>query len=127
MTPSKTDPKARKLQLLDFIRILVRSGPRRLPTVVIIEDLHWIDLASEEFVEALSDAVVGTSLLLIVNFRPGFSAPLMQKSHYKQINIPPLASSQAQMLLRECCGEDVSLALVGRNIVERAQGNPFFP
>jgi predicted ATPase/class 3 adenylate cyclase len=125
-TPSKTDPKTRKLQLLDFIRGLVRSGPRNAPTVVIIEDLHWIDSASEEFVEALADAVVGTSLLLIVNFRPGFTAPLMQKSHYKQINMPPLGSSQAQTLLRECCGDDASLALVGRNIVERAQGNPFF-
>jgi predicted ATPase/class 3 adenylate cyclase len=124
--PSRADPKARKLQLLDFVRTLVRSGPRDTPTVVIVEDLHWIDSASEEFVEALADAVVGTSLLLIVNFRPGFTAPLMQKSHYKQINMPPLASSQAQMLLRECCGEDASLALVGRNIVERAQGNPFF-
>ena len=50
----------------------------------------------------------------------------MQKSHYKQMNMPPLASSQAQILLRECCGDDASLALVGRNIVERAQGNPFF-
>ena len=123
---SKSDPKARKLQLLDFVRTLVRSSPSNAPTVVIIEDLHWIDAASEEFVEALADAVVGTSLLLIVNFRPGFTAPLMQKSHYKQINMPPLASSQAQILLRECCGDDASLALVGRNIVERAQGNPFF-
>lgn len=123
---STADPKTRKLQLLEFIRTLVRSGPRDVPTVVIIEDLHWIDPASEEFVEALADAVVGTTLLLIVNFRPGFTAPLMQKSHYKQINMPPLASDQSQILLRECCGDDASLALVGRNIVERAQGNPFF-
>jgi class 3 adenylate cyclase len=125
-TSSKTDPKTRKLQLLEFIRTLVRSGPRNTPTVVVIEDLHWIDAASEEFVEALADAVVGTALLLIVNFRPGFTAPLMQKSHYKQINIPPLALGQSQTLLRECCGDDSSLALLGRNIVERAQGNPFF-
>jgi hypothetical protein len=52
-----------------------------LPTaVVIIEDLHWIDAASEEFIEALADAVVGTTTLLVVNFRPGFTAPLMQRS-----------------------------------------------
>lgn len=126
VAPSKADPKTRKLQLLDLTRTLVRSGPRDVSTVVIIEDLHWIDAASEEFVEALADAVLGTTVLLIVNFRPGLTAPLMHKSHYKQINMPHLASSQSQMLLRECCGDDASLALVGRNIVERAQGNPFF-
>src|SRR6476619_3177518 len=54
----KLDPKARKTQLLDFVSSLPRSGPRDLPTVVVVEDLHWIDAASEEFIEALADAVV---------------------------------------------------------------------
>jgi predicted ATPase/class 3 adenylate cyclase len=122
----KTDPKTRKMQLLDLVRTLARSVPAEAATVVLIEDLHWIDAASEEFVEAFADAVVGTTVLLVVNFRPGFTAPLMQRSHYRQVNMLPLTSGEAQLLLRECCGDDASLALVGRNIVERAQGNPFF-
>ena len=88
----KLDPKTRKTQLLDFVRTLPRS-PRQPTTVVIIEDLHWIDAASEEFIEALADAVVGTTTLLVVNFRPGFAAPLMQRTHYRQINMPPLPRS----------------------------------
>ena len=122
---SKLDPKARKTQLLDFVRTLPRS-PRQPTTVVIVEDLHWIDAASEEFVEALADAVVGTTTILIVNFRPGFTAPLMQRSHYRQINMPPLPAAQAALLLQDHFGNDPSLALLSRNIVERAQGNPFF-
>jgi adenylate cyclase len=122
----KLDPKTRKTQLLDFVLTLVRSGPRDATTVVIIEDLHWIDAASEEFVEALADAVVGTTTLLVVNFRPGFVAPLMQRSHYRQIGMPPLEPAQATILLRDQLGDDSSLALLIRNIVERAQGNPFF-
>src|SRR6202790_4063744 len=122
----KIDPKTRKTQLLDFVRTLPRSGPRDTPTIVIIEDLHWIDAASEEFVEALADAVVGTTTLLVVNFRPGFSAPLMQRSHYRQINMRPLPPAQAAILLQDHLGNDPSLALLSRNIIERAQGNPFF-
>src|SRR6476646_10823398 len=38
----KLDPKARRTQLLDFVSSLPRSGPRDLPTVVVVEDLHWI-------------------------------------------------------------------------------------
>jgi class 3 adenylate cyclase/tetratricopeptide (TPR) repeat protein len=123
--PTKLDPKTRKTQLLDFVRLLPRS-PRQPTTVVIIEDLHWIDAASEEFVEALVDAVVGTTTLLVLNFRPGFSAPLMQRSHYRQINMPPLPPAQATILLQDHFGNDPSLALLSRNIIERAQGNPFF-
>ncbi len=121
----KLDPKTRKTQLLDFVRTLPRS-PRDPTSVVIVEDLHWIDAASEEFVEALADAVVGTTTLLVVNFRPGFTAPLMQRSHYRQINMPPLPPAQAAILLQEHFGNDSSLALLSRNVIERAQGNPFF-
>ena len=122
----KLDPRALKIQLLNLVRTLARSGPRDAVTVVLIEDLHWIDAASEEFVEALADAVVGTTTLLVVNFRPGFAASFMQRSHYRQIVMPPLASDQAQLLLQEHFGDDPSLALLSRNIIERAQGNPFF-
>jgi class 3 adenylate cyclase/tetratricopeptide (TPR) repeat protein len=121
----KLDPKTRKTQLLDFVAMLPHS-PREPTAVVIIEDLHWIDAASEEFVEALADAVVGTTTLLVVNFRPGFAAPLMQRSHYQQINMRPLPPAQSAILLQDHFGSDPSLALLSRNIIERARGNPFF-
>src|SRR6202011_2514003 len=47
--PVKLDPKARKQQLLDLVGVLVRSGTSGTATVVLIEDLHWIDPASDEF------------------------------------------------------------------------------
>jgi adenylate cyclase len=126
-TPSvKLDPKARKTLLLDFVRMLPQAGLPDTTAVVIIEDLHWIDAASEEFAEALADAVVGTPTLLVVNFRPGFAAQLTQRSYYRQINMPSLPPAQATILLRDHLGSDSSLALISRNIVERAQGNPFF-
>src|SRR5204862_3272412 len=111
----KLDPKSRKAQLLDFVQTLVRSGSRDTATVVVVEDLHWIDAASEEFIEALADAVVGSTTLLVVNFRPGFTAPLMQRAHYRQINMPALAPAQAAQLLRDHLGSDPSLALLSRN------------
>ena len=91
-----------------------------------MEDLHWIDPASEEFVEAIVDAIVGTKTLLLLNFRPGLIAPWMQRSHYRQISLAPLESGEAEELLRDLLGDDPSLALLSRNIAERAQGNPFF-
>ena len=122
----KLDPSVLKIHLLDWVRTLAHSGPSDTATLVLIEDLHWIDAASQEFVETLADAIAGTTTLLVVNFRPGFAASFMQRSHYRQIVMPPLASEQAQLLLREHFGEDPSLGLLSRSIVERAQGNPFF-
>src|SRR5207237_29643 len=120
------DPNVLKMQLLDLVRTLVRAAPRDTATVFVIEDLHWIDPASEEFVDALADVVVGTMTFLVVNFRPGYAAALMQRPHYRQIVMPPLSEGQAAMLLRQHCGDDPSLTVLKRNIIERAQGNPFF-
>lgn len=122
----KLDPRALKLQLLNLVRTLVHARPAKTPAVVLIEDLHWIDMASEEFIETLADAVVRTSTLLVVNFRPGFAASFMTRTHFRQIVMPPLEWTDADRILREHLGEDPSLASLARNIVERAQGNPFF-
>ena len=122
----KLNPDTRKLRLLDFIRKLVRSRPDDEVVVILLEDLHWIDAASLEFIEAMVDAIVGTKTLLLLNFRPGFAAPWMQRSHYRQINLAPLEPAAAEKLLDDLLGDDPSLTSLRDNIAERARGNPFF-
>jgi class 3 adenylate cyclase/tetratricopeptide (TPR) repeat protein len=124
--PSKLEPTARKHRLLSFVRQLIHSRLEDEAVLVVLEDLHWVDQASEEFVDAIVDAIVGTKTMLLLNFRPGYSAPWMQRSHYRQIAIEPLPANESGELLGDLLGGDPSLALVARNIAERAQGNPFF-
>jgi class 3 adenylate cyclase len=123
---SKQDPTTRKHRLLSFVRQFIHARPHDETVLLLIEDLHWVDQASEEFVEAMVDAVVGTKTLLLLNFRPGYVAPWMQRSHYRQIALGPLQGSEISELLGGLLGDDASLALLSRNIAERAQGNPFF-
>ena len=123
---SKQDPTTRKHRLLSFVRQFIHARSAEETVLIVVEDLHWIDQASEEFLEAIVDAVVGTKTLLLLNFRNGYVAPWMQKPHYRQISLEPLPAADASELLGGLLGDDSSLALVARNIAERAQGNPFF-
>jgi len=123
---SKLDPTNRKHKLLSFVRQFVHARLDDEMVVVLAEDLHWIDQASEEFVEALVDAVVGTRTLLVLNFRPGYTAPWMQRSHYHQMTLSPLDPDGSNNLLSDLLGNDPSLTALARDITERAQGNPFF-
>jgi class 3 adenylate cyclase/tetratricopeptide (TPR) repeat protein len=122
----KLDPGVLKTRLLNLVQTLFRTEPADGAAVILIEDLHWIDEASEEFVKALAEATIGTRRLLLVNYRPGFAAAFMQQGAFHELFIVPLGSEEAQELLRGVFGEDPSLAGLSRNIVERAQGNPFF-
>jgi class 3 adenylate cyclase/tetratricopeptide (TPR) repeat protein len=120
------DPTARKQQLLNFIRQYIHGRPPNDVAALIMDDLHWIDPASEEFVESIVDAIVGTKTLVVLNFRPGLTASWMQRSHYRQIGLAPLDTGDAAQLLDDLLGNDPSLALLSRNIAERGRGNPFF-
>ncbi len=122
----KMDPAVRRSRLIQIVRSVARSKPDGPAAVVLVEDLHWVDAASEVFIEALADAVVDTTTLLLLNFRPGFVAPWMQRSHYRQINAEPLAADCADDLLRGLLGQDPSLTGLCNGITDRAQGNPFF-
>src|SRR5262249_30284034 len=46
-------PEARQRRFFDLIRRLARARSAREPAVVLFEDLHWFDPASEEFIENL--------------------------------------------------------------------------
>jgi class 3 adenylate cyclase/tetratricopeptide (TPR) repeat protein len=122
----RLDPAVRKTRLIELVRNILRSNRGQQSVVILVEDLHWIDAASGEFVEAVVDAVIGTTTLLLFNFRHAYAAPWMQRTHYRQISLSPLNRTEAEDLLYDLLGRDSSLALISRQIVERAQGNPFF-
>jgi class 3 adenylate cyclase/tetratricopeptide (TPR) repeat protein len=126
MPAPRLDPAVRKVRLIELARNIVRSGSRKKPVVVLVEDLHWIDAASTEFLEAMIDAVTGTTTLLLFNFRFDYTASWMHRTHYRQVNLSPLNRTETSDLVSELLGKDSSLALISRNIAERAQGNPFF-
>ncbi|WP_249351760.1 ATP-binding protein, partial [Corallococcus exiguus] len=65
-------PKTRHAYLLDVMSHLIRDRGKS-PLVILFEDLHWLDEASEGFVETICTAISGTQVLLIVNYRPNYS------------------------------------------------------
>jgi adenylate cyclase len=122
----RLDPEARQRQLIGVMRQLIHSVNEAQPTVTMIEDLHWLDAASGEFLEHMVDARAGTRNLLLLNFRPEYRAEWMQKSWYRQIPLTPLGRDAIAELLADLLGKDPSLAALATPIHGRTGGNPFF-
>jgi predicted ATPase len=99
---------------------------RREPFVVLIDDLHWIDRASEAFVAELAEAIDGRRILLLVNFRPKYGGTWRTGSVYQQLPLLPLGSEATRAMLDDLLGQDASLFAVRERIAERTGGNPFF-
>jgi class 3 adenylate cyclase len=120
------DPEARQRQLVGLVQRLLRARSARESAVLLVEDLHWLDPASEAFLAAIVEAVSGTHVLLVTNFRPEFEAGWMRRSWYQQLPLAPLGKEAAEELLAELLGSHPSLVPLAAAIRERTGGNPFF-
>ena len=118
--------EARNRALRGVVCKLVRAPRRRTPIVTVVEDLHWIDEASEILLGELLGSVDGTQTLAIVNFRPEYEPPWTGPADYRGISLKPLGPADTRELLRDLAGEDPSLDGLAELIHERTAGNPFF-
>jgi class 3 adenylate cyclase/tetratricopeptide (TPR) repeat protein len=117
--------EARQRLLGDIVCRLVNASDRRATIVLVIEDLHWMDEASNMMLDGMVAEVENTQTLAIVNYRPEYS-PAWSPSSYRQVALEPLGEEDTVELLRDLAGEDPSLDGLGELVHERAQGNPFF-
>lgn len=124
--PSGIDPQVRQRQLVGMLRHLVGLVSKDAPALVLVEDLHWIDESSAQFLEALVEAQPRSRSLLLLNYRPEFRAPWMQASHCRQIALQPLGREDVGALLGHLVGTDPSVEALHSPILERTKGNPFF-
>jgi adenylate cyclase len=118
--------EARHRALRGVVCKLIRAPRRRDPIVTIVEDLHWIDEASEVLLGELLGSVEGTQTLAIVNFRPEYEARWSGPPDYLPLSLEPLGQASTDELLRDLAGGDPSLDGLGALIHERTGGNPFF-
>jgi adenylate cyclase len=96
------------------------------PQILLIEDLHFLDPNSREFVERLCSQVPKHRTLLLLNYRPDYISEWLIPFLDEQIAVSALTAQQLEKLATNLLGCDDSLEGVAKKIRERASGNPFF-
>ena len=116
----------RRQALIRDLRLLLGALSERAPTVLVLEDLHWIDEASAQVLtEVLSD-VPGLRLLVLAAHRPGWTAPWTDWGWTERLSLRPLRDEEATLLAGAVLG-GMKLSLeLEQYVADRAGGNPFF-
>jgi class 3 adenylate cyclase/predicted ATPase len=123
---TQMDGQVRKRRTLEAIkRILLRESLNQ-PLMVIFEDLHWIDEATQELLNLLADSIGTAKILLLVNYRPEYSHQWGSKTYYTQLRLDPLGKESAEEMLSALLGVGADLLPLKRLIIERTEGTPFF-
>ncbi len=96
------------------------------PLVLVIEDLHWIDPASEELVGFLCEAVATAPVLLVLTHRPGYQHPFGDRSFHRRLALQTLSADETESMTRTLLGAASVPQDLHALITEKAEGNPFF-
>ena len=123
--PVALGPRGRQARVAALLKQLVRHDSHA-KRVILIEDLHWIDEASEEFVSTLAEAVNGTHTLLLLNYRPAYRAPWLRLANFRQVELGELPRADMDALVAELLARVTPLPEVCELVCQRSGGNPFF-
>jgi len=123
---AQMDGPIKKRRTLEAIKRIVLRESLNQPLMVIFEDLHWIDEATQEFLNLLADSLGTAKILLLVNYRPEYSHQWNRKTYYTQLRLDPLGIESADEMLTALLGAGSDLLPLKRLIIERTGANPFF-
>src|SRR5262249_7587317 len=94
-TPLTLSPAQQKQKTLQaFVTILLHIAAQQ-PVLFVMEDLHWADPSTLEFLSLLVDQGPTSRILALLTFRPDFSPPWTGRSHLTQVTLPRLPRRQA--------------------------------
>jgi predicted ATPase/class 3 adenylate cyclase len=117
------------------VRQVLLAEARLTPTVLIFEDLHWVDPASRDFVEYLIQTAEDVPLMLVLISRdaeretvikPLIAAAQRHSQGLVDIQLQRLSHAEGQALVSHLIQTTTEDPALKRYIAERAEGNPFY-
>ena len=85
--PLTVSPEQQKQQTLQaLLTILLRIAAQQ-PVLFVMEDLHWVDPSTLEFLSLLVDQGPTARILALLTFRPDFPPPWTGRAHVTQVTV----------------------------------------
>ena len=120
------DPQQRRQGAFEAIRDLLIRLSQDKPLLLIVEDVHWIDKTSQEFLDYLIGRLANTRILLLLLYRPEYTHTWGSKSYYAQISLDQLSARNSADLVQAILEEGEVVPELRDVILGRAGGNPLF-
>ncbi|MBR0949275.1 ATP-binding protein [Bradyrhizobium canariense] len=119
------EPHARGRAISDASCAIVETVARRQRTVLLIEDLHWSDRASDTVVAALS-RLQCPGLLVLLTTRPNGMPVWIARCHAEIVAMRPLDDDSGLAMLAEMLGPAHANADLKNRIISHTANVPLF-
>ena len=119
-------PQEIRTQTFATLHQLLRQESQRQPLLVVVENLHWIDPTSQEYLTEVVEWLAGMPLLLLVTFRPGYRPSWMEKSYATQLALPRLSPEDSRCVVQAVLRPAPVPEPLMQGLLAKAAGNPLF-
>lgn len=122
----KLAPIAQRRKILQSLIQVFLAMARQQPWVLVVEDLHWMDPSTLEWVEALGQHIETAPLFLLATSRPHGLPSWDERVPWTRIHLENLTHSQGSQLLDQISrgyGLDPNIR---QQILDRSDGIPLF-
>ena len=110
----------------DGLQALLREWSRQIPLVIVVEDLHWIDSASEYLLLKIAQTKERSRILLLCSYRPPYRGPWNRQGNVTVLDLPPLSDRSIISIVEHHLGVGLVPDKLAPVVIERAGGNPLF-
>ncbi|MBX3024566.1 AAA family ATPase [bacterium] len=124
--PPTLSPEQQRRELIASLVAWIRATARLQPTVVVVEDLHWVDPSTLELLALLAEQGADVPLLLLFTTRPIFRPPWPSRPHHAQMNLSQLTRDEVVAMITHLAAELRPSGPVIETLVSRTGGVPLF-
>ncbi|MGO9571122.1 MAG: AAA family ATPase [Desulfomonilaceae bacterium] len=118
--------ESRKDRVRESLAKVLVKGSESRTLVLAIEDLHWCDKASQEFIKHLPEIMHGLNILAIFTYRPGISADWGRFSHHQSMNLDRLSDQESAAMIQNLLGTVEIQPELQQLLLRKTEGVPFF-
>jgi predicted ATPase/class 3 adenylate cyclase len=124
--PSTLSPERQKKLIFETILGVLLKIASRQPLLLVIEDLHWADPTTLEFLNLLVEQIATTPIFALFTFRPTFKPPWGSRAYHTNLLVQRLTQKKSIDIVQHIAGSKPLPSEVLEQILTKADGVPLF-
>jgi predicted ATPase len=124
--PLNLSPQRQRQKTLATIIAILLELAEHQPVLFILEDLHWTDPTTLEWLNLLIEQTPTASMLVLLTCRPHFQPAWHHRSYLTEITVNRLSPTQVEQIVHRIVDGKTLPAEVLQQIIARTDGVPLF-
>ncbi len=96
------------------------------PQVIVYEDVHWADQATQEALLFSADSIPTSRILQILSYRTGYQHPFGERTYHTRIVLDSLSAADSDQMSKAILSTEAVPEGLNTLVARKAEGNPFF-